>query len=154
MGAVKRIASSANLISFSEKLLRSRSSLFAIAASALVAAFSIHRLNGTPYEISFGATIRELWPILTSTLVPAIKLSVIWAIGSAIIAAVIMRIDPEIGLLDSLLGGAAGVWMASYLLGQMLGPFGLFSAAVLRLFLLMGLIWLVWRRPHAPPQKG
>jgi hypothetical protein len=62
--------------------LRTRSSLFAIAATGLVAAFSIHRLNGTPYEISFSATIHDPRPILASTLIPAIKLSLIWAIGS------------------------------------------------------------------------
>jgi hypothetical protein len=111
--------------------------------------FSIHRLNGTPYEISFGATMHGLSPILSSTLVPAIELSLIWAIGAAALAAAILRIDPEIGLL----GGAAGVWMTAYLLGQILGPFGLFNAAVLRLLLLLGIIWLLWRRPKVPRLK-
>jgi hypothetical protein len=69
-------------LSFFQKRLRTRSSLFAIAATGLVAAFSIHRLNGTPYEISFSAAIHELRPILASTLIPALKLSLIWAIGS------------------------------------------------------------------------
>jgi hypothetical protein len=34
------------------------------------------------YEISLSATIHEPRPILASTLIPAIKLSLIWAIGS------------------------------------------------------------------------
>jgi hypothetical protein len=125
----------------------------AIAAIVFTSALSIHRLNGTPYEINFGATIHELFPILTSTLWPAIKLCLSWAMGTVVIAAALLRWDPEIGLLDASLGGAAGVWMASYLLGQMLGPLGLFSAATLRLILLLGIIWLLWRPPHIPQLK-
>jgi len=121
-----------------------------IAALVFTTVFSIHRLNGTPYEINFSSTIHALLPILTSTLGPALKLCVTWAIGSAIIAAAILQFDPEIGMLDALLGGAVGVWMASYLLGQILGPFGLFRATTLRLLWLSGIIWLLWRRPHIP----
>jgi hypothetical protein len=122
--------------------------LIAIAAITFTAVFSIHRLDRTPYEINFGATFHELLPILTSTLMPAIKLCLIWAIGSAIVAGAILRFDPEIGLFDAALGGAAGVWLASYLLGQILGPVGLFNATMLRLLLLAGTLWLVWRPPH------
>jgi hypothetical protein len=54
MSAAKRIGSAGNLVSaFSE----SRGLLFAFAAPALLRGFSIHRLNGTPYEISFGAIV-------------------------------------------------------------------------------------------------
>jgi hypothetical protein len=124
-----------------------------IAAIAFTSAFSIYRLRGTPYEINFGATIHELLPILPSTLWPAVKLGLIWALGSAVIGAAILRFDPEIRPLDALLGGAAGVWTVSYVLGQILGPFGFFNATVLRLLLLLGTIWLVWRRPPIPRFK-
>ena len=150
MSLAKRVGSSGNLFfAFSQ----SRGLLFAFAATALLAGFSIHRLNGTPYEISFGATMHGLSPILSSTLVPAIELSLIWAIGTAALAAAILRINPEIGLLDALLGGAAGVWMTAYLLGQILGPFGLFQCGGTSPAFVARVIWLLWRRPKVPRLK-
>jgi hypothetical protein len=52
-----------------------------IAALVFTTVFSIHRLNGMPHEINFGATIHALLPILTSTLGPALKLCVTWRLA-------------------------------------------------------------------------
>ena len=125
-------------------------SLVAILVVSFIVVLSIQRLNGTPYEINFSSTFRELVPVLASTAIPAIKLWTVWAIGSAIIAGAIVHVDPGIGSFDAVLGGAAGVWMISFFLGELFGPIGLFKATLLRLLLLAGIIWLIWRRPLMP----
>ena len=60
-----------------------------------------------------------------------------------------LRVDPELGLGDAILGGATGLWVSAYILGQALGPIGLFRAPTLWILLSLGALWL-WRRPPRP----
>ncbi|MBV8774296.1 MAG: hypothetical protein JO166_18460, partial [Deltaproteobacteria bacterium] len=124
-----------------------------IIASGFTAVLAVAHLNGTPYEINFGQTLRAMTPLLSATALPALRLWLVWIIGTGIIAGIILRFDPEIGLLDSLLGGAAGVWAVSYVLGQALGPLGWFNPLVLRILLFAGMIWLIFHQPLVAPQR-
>jgi hypothetical protein len=76
--------------------------LAAISVLILIAAVSLHRLNGTLYEVSFGETFRQLRSIMPITVTATIKLWAVWMLGTTIIAGAILRCDPELGLLDSL----------------------------------------------------
>jgi hypothetical protein len=92
--------------------------------------------------------------VLPTTCSAALRVWAFWGVAGAVIAELLLRADPEIGLFDAIFGGALGVWMFAYLLGNLIGPLPLFRTSVVWLVLLAALIE-VWREPahvefHAP----
>lgn len=113
---------------------------------AILTLLAIYRLRDFPYHLWPTAAWAGIHPLLPVTLWAAIKVWAFWAIADLIIAGVILRLDPALELPDAILGGAAGLWVLAYLLGQALGPSGLFRGPTLWLLMLLGALWL-WRNP-------
>src|SRR5260370_33683993 len=113
--------------------------LAVFAGFGAIAAFSIHPLVGTPYEVSFSDAIRGITPVLASTVMPALQLLIVWSLGAAIIAGASIRLDPELGLFDAALAGVAGGLGGSYFFWQLLRPVGLLIPPLLPPSLIAGL---------------
>ncbi len=121
--------------------------LLAVAAAVVwVSAMAIRRLEGSPYAVHFTAPLFALRKVLPSTGVAAIKLWSFWSLGSAIIAGLLLQIDAGMEVSDALLAGAGGVWVLAYLLGEALGPIGLFRPIVFWILVVAGAVQ-IWRRP-------
>ena len=124
--------------------------LLAVAAAIVwISAMAIRRLEGSMYAVNFRAPLAALWKVLPSTGVTAIKLWSFWALGTAVIAGLLLQIDPAIELSDALLAGAGGVWVVAYLLGEALGPIGLFRPIIIWILIAAGAVQ-IWRRPPRP----
>ncbi len=117
----------------------------AVVGAALAAAsiFSYYRLQGTPWQIDFWSAYDGIKPVLAATFFAALKIWSFWALTAAIGAAIVIKLDPEVDSFDALLGGAAGAWMAAYILGEVLGPIGLFRAPVIWLLLIAAIAWIL-----------
>jgi hypothetical protein len=92
--------------------------------------------------------------VLPVTAWAALRLWTFWAIATAILALILLRIDPGLGLGDAIIGGAAGTWIAAYVAGNLLGPVGLFRPLTIWLGLLAAALWIARDPPalaiHAP----
>src|SRR3990170_1947026 len=126
---------------------------------AIATVLTIHRLQDcfgcntyNPQYLSrlpsWHAAFESLKPVLPQTAWAAVKVWTFWGFSTAIVAGLLLRIDPELGLGDAILGGASGIWAIAYVMGQALGPIGLFRAPVIWALLALGALWL-WRRPPA-----
>jgi len=115
-------------------------------AIAIITALAIHRLRDFPYPLNWRAAFIGVLSVLPQTGWAAIKVWSFLGIGTAIVAGLLLRVDPELGLGDAILGGASGLWVSAYVLGQALGPIGLFRAPTLWIALALGALWL-WRYP-------
>ena len=112
------------------------------AALLIISIFSYYRLLGTPWQIDFSAAFQGIRPVLGATFFAALKIWTFWALTAAVIAGVQLKLDPGIDSFDALLGGVAGAWMAAYILGQVLGPIGLFRAPVIWILLIASGAWI------------
>ncbi len=124
---------------------------------AVAAGLAIHRLTGTPYALNFSAAFEGARSVIGTTLPAAVRVWSFWAVAAVITAGVLLRIDQDIGLRDAILGGASGVWVAAYVLGQLLGPIALFRGPVIWLLLIAAAVWLVRGRLRIPisrPTEG
>ncbi len=86
--------------------------------------------------------------VLPVTAWAALKLWTFWAIAAAIIGLVLLRIDPGLGLCDAVIGGAAGVWIAAYVAGNLLGPIGLFRTWSIWLGVIAAAVWIARDPPR------
>src|SRR5258708_10218 len=109
---------------------------------------AIWRLRDFPYHLSWIAAVRGMWEVLPTTLWAAVRIWIFWAWGAAVIAGLILRIDPEIDLADAILGGVGGMWVLGYFLGVLLGPLHLFNTATLWSLLALGTVWLWYHPPR------
>ena len=116
------------------------------AGIAIVTLLAIHRLRDFPYQLSWIAAWTGIRSVLGQTLWAAIKVWIFWGWSSLVIAGFALRIEPEMEVFDSILLGAAGVWVFAFLLGNLLGPIGLFNGPTIWGLLLLGTAWL-WRNP-------
>src|SRR5207245_8594794 len=73
-----------------------------------------------------------------------------WGASAAVIAALLLRSAPTLGLKDAILGGAFGFWVLTYVACNLLGPIGLLQPWLIRLALLAGVIWVARRPPTIP----
>ena len=112
------------------------------AALLIISIFSYYRLLGTPWQIDFSAAFQGIRPVLGATFFAALKIWTFWALTAAVIAGIQLKLDPGIDSFDALLGGVAGAWMAAYILGQVLGPIGLFRAPVIWILLIASGAWI------------
>ena len=124
---------------------------------AVVTLLAIWRLRDFPYHLSWIAAWHGMAEVLPATLWAAVRIWIFWAWGAAIIAGLVLRIDPDIDLSDAIIAGAGGMWPAGYLLGVVLGPLGLFNTASLWSMLALGTVWLWFHPPkirRAPMTTG
>ena len=115
---------------------------------AIVTVLAVWRLRDFPYHLSWIAALRGMSEVLPATLWAAVRVWIFWAWSAAVIAGLILRIDPEIDLSDAILAGAGGVWVLGYFLGVLLGPIGLFNTASLWSLLALGTVWLWYHPPR------
>lgn len=124
---------------------------YATIGAALVAItmLSYWRLKGAPWEIDVSAAIAGIKPVFGATFLAALKIWTFWAFLTAVGAGILLRLDAEIDFFDAILGGASGAWVAAWLLGNLLGPIGLFRAPVIWLLLLIAGVWIMATRTRA-----
>ncbi len=130
--------------------------LGAIGLLALIAASLWHLRD--PYNIYLWSTpFQGYVAVLPSTLWAATKIWTFWAIAVAIAGLILLKLSPELGLCDAVIGGAAATWIFSYLAGNLLGPIGLFRTSTIWLMLIGAIIWIAKDPPHLewrPPTTG
>ena len=117
-----------------------------VAAVVFISALAIRRLDGSQYGVNIIGGWAGLRDIIGTTLPAALKLWLFWAVSAAVTAGLVLQSQPEMELSDAVLVGAAGVWVVAYVLGQLLGPIGLFNGPVLWLLLVAGAVQ-IWRKP-------
>ncbi len=104
--------------------------------------------NFYPHGLDWRGALEGIWPLLPITGWAAIRVSLFWGWSTAVIAGLLLAFDPALGLCDALLAGAAGLWFLGDFLGNILGPLGLFRAALIWLLLAAGTLWLLRLRPR------
>ena len=120
-------------------------------ALAIITALAIWRLRDFPYHLSWLNAWHGMSDVLPSTLWAAVRIWIFWAVSSAILTGIILRVDPEVELVDAILGGVGGLWALGYFLGVLLGPLGMFNTATLWSMLALGGVWLWFHPPSIPP---
>jgi hypothetical protein len=126
----------------------SREWIVAWTGVAIVTLAAMWRLRDFPYHLSWIAAFRGMREVLPTTLWAAVRIWIFWAWGAAVLAGLILRMDPEIDLADAILGGLGGLWVLAYFLGIILGPLRLFNTATLWSLLALGTVWLWYRPPR------
>jgi hypothetical protein len=113
---------------------------------AIVTLLAIHRLRDFPAHLSWSAAYAGITAVLPATAWAAIKVWIFWAWSAAVLAGLALKLDPELVLSDALLAGAGGLWVLAYLLGNLVGPIGLYNAPTVWGLLALGSVYL-WRSP-------
>ena len=117
-----------------------------VAALVWVIVMATRQLETTGHWVHFSEAFAGVKTLLPITGFAAIKLWSFWAFSAAVVTGLLLQIDPELDFSDAVLAGAAGVWVIAYLLGQVLGPIGLFRPAVIWILLAGGVVQ-IWRKP-------
>jgi len=126
-----------------------------VSVLALIVAVSIAALKPVHFEMLTAAWQESFWEVLPETAVAAVRVWAFWLVAGGVVGAVLLRLAPGIGLVDTLLAGLVGLWVLAYLAANLLGPLGLFRAWSIWGLLALGVLWLwragpprpVWRRP-------
>ncbi|HYL58338.1 MAG TPA: hypothetical protein VEU51_05665, partial [Candidatus Acidoferrales bacterium] len=113
---------------------------------AIVSMLAIRRLRDFPAHLSWIDAYVGMREVLPQTAWAALKVWTFWGWSAAVIAGFTLRADPEIELSDALLAGAVGPWLVAYLLGNLLGPIGLFNTPTVWGLLALGTVYL-WQHP-------
>ncbi|MGA7873690.1 MAG: hypothetical protein WCA22_22615 [Candidatus Binatus sp.] len=113
---------------------------------AIVTLLAIHRLRDFPYHLSWSAAYAGIRAVLPVTAWAALKVWIFWAWSAAILAGFALKLDSELEFSDALLAGAGGLWVLAYLLGNLLGPIGLYNTPTVWGLLALGSAYL-WRSP-------
>jgi hypothetical protein len=113
---------------------------------AIVTLLAIHRLRDFPYHLSWSAAYVGISSVLSVTAWSALKVWIFWAWSAAVLAGIALKLDSELALSDALLAGAGGLWVLAYLLGNLLGPIGLYNTPTVWGLLALGSVYL-WRSP-------
>ena len=95
--------------------------------------------------------------MLPATAWAAAKVWTFWAIATAVVGLVLLRIDAKLGLCDAIIGGVACTWIFAYIGGNLLGPIGLFRSWTIWLILLATAFWIAQNPPAieiARPSTG
>lgn len=126
---------------------------FLICGLLMVTALGVHRLAQFPYYprgLDVRWALDGTLPLLPVTGWAAIKVWLFWGTSTVVIGGLLLAFDPELGLCDAILAGAAGLWVLAYLLGNIFGPIGLFRGPLIWLLLAAGALWLWHLRPRIP----
>jgi hypothetical protein len=94
----------------------------------------------------YAAPWSEFVAVLPSTAWAAVKVWTFWTLAAVILGGILLRIEPQLGVLDAAVGGFTGVWIFAYVAGNALGPIGLFRSWMIWALLAVGALWL-WRTP-------
>ncbi len=113
---------------------------------AIVTFLALRRMRTFPYHLSWSAAWSGISSLVSETGWAALKVWTFWTWGAGVLAALALRIEPELEQTDAFLLGAGGLWVLAYMLGNLLGPVGWFNAATVWGLLLLGTAWL-WRNP-------
>jgi hypothetical protein len=128
----------------------------ALAASAItlalviVVTLAIRRVGESPNfpdGLDWRKAFAGIRPLLPQTGWAAVKVWAFWGWGTAVIAGLLLKIDPAVEVCDALLGGATGLWACAFVLGTIVGPWGLFQAPLFWVLLGAGTLWLARHRP-------
>ena len=109
---------------------------------------SLPRAAGTAYQVNLAAGLAGIKTVLPTTGWAALRVWAFVSVAIVIVAGLLLRLEPELGWFDGLIAGAGLLWTGAYLLGQALGPIGLFRAPTIWALLLIG-AGLLWRYPPA-----
>ena len=112
----------------------------------VIAAVSVAALKPPLHDYLFTLPWTGFGAVLPHTLRAAIAVWTFWCVSAVILGGLLLRSDPDLGLLDAVLGGFAGVWIFAYVGGNALGPIGLFRSWTIWTLLAAGAFWL-WRTP-------
>jgi hypothetical protein len=113
---------------------------------AIVTVLAIYRIRDFPAHLSWINAFEGIRSVLPITAWAAIKVWFFWGWSAAIIGGVALRLAPGLDAADAILIGAAGPWVIAYIIGNLLGPIGLFVAPLFWALLAAGTVWL-WRNP-------
>jgi hypothetical protein len=111
---------------------------------AVVAVGSLATLGPSTRALAFNGPLTSFIAILPYTLGPALRVWAFWAVATVVVGAALLRIEPDLGVLDAALAGAAGLWVFAYVAGNVLGPIGLFRSWTIWAVLAAIAVWL-WR---------
>ena len=122
--------------------------LYLVAGSALILLLvSVPRIAGTAYQINLMPGLAGIGTVISQTGWAAVTSWLFAAAALTIIAGLLLKLEPALGWFDGLLAGAGLLWTGAYLLGQLLGPIGMFRAPVIWTLFLLGAILLSLRPP-------
>ena len=99
---------------------------------SLIAIGSIATLTPSIRAMLLAGSLDSLASILPYTAWPALRVWTFWTVGTVVLGAALLRIEPKLGALDAALGGAVGLWVFAWIGGNALGPIGLFRS------------WTIW----------
>jgi hypothetical protein len=123
-------------------------------ALAVVTMLAIHRLRDFPARLDPIAAIGGIATVISATGWAAVKVWSFWSLGAAVLAGLALRADPEIEPSDALLLGAGGLWVIAYLLGNLLGPVGLFDSVTIWGLLALAAAYLWRSRPRVARMRA
>ena len=116
----------------------------------IVVTLAIRRVGESPNfpdGLDWRKAFAGIRPLLPQTGWAAVKVWAFWGWGTAVIAGLLLKIDPAVEVGDALLGGATGLWACAFVLGTIVGPWGLFQAPLFWALLGAGSLWLARHRP-------
>jgi hypothetical protein len=114
----------------------------------LLCAISVWSLRAPYSDYVWNRSFEGFSSILPTTTWAALKVWTFWGLATALSGLILLRIDPELGLCDAIVGGAICPWIFAYIAGNLLGPVGLFRSYTIWLVMVAGIVWL-WRHPPA-----
>ncbi len=115
----------------------------------VLVACSLWALDPTYTAILKAPWQESWWAVLPDTLPAAVRVWAFWGLATVIVGGLLLR-DTTIGAFDAALLGALTPWVASLLLGTLLGPLGLFGPWLCWGLLGLGAASLVSRLPPRP----
>ncbi len=120
---------------------------------AIVTLLAIYRLRDFPYRLSWIDAFHGTAAVLSATLPATIKVWLFFGWGVAMLTGFALKLEPDLELGDAILSGVAAFWISAYLLGNLLGPIGLFNTPTVWGLLLPGSVWL-WLSPPPIPRHA
>ncbi len=119
--------------------------LFAIGIF-LLCAISAWSLRA-PYADYLRTPFQGLAHLLPTTAWAAITVWTFWGFATVLSGLILLRIDPDLGLCDAIVGGAVCPWIFAYVAGNLLGPVGLFRTWTIWLIVVGSGFWLARDQP-------
>lgn len=94
----------------------------------------------------------EFFEVLPQTAWATLKVWSFYALATAVVAALLLRLEPRLGRLDAAIGGLLGIWVFAFFAGNLLGPIGVFRGPTI-LLALAAASFALWRLGPPPIAK-